>query len=88
MPYVDVERLDLGHIDTTPVPEDQLPIAMRNVSRWERELVPQDPDAKKIQAVVGVARYQGDNQLSVDEIVTLVGLRYHQMKTSYDISRN
>ncbi len=83
IPFVDIERLDMGEYDTTPVPKEQLSRAVKTIAKAEKELVANDPRTKSIQGVVGIAEYKGSKELSLDDLINLIGMKYHFIKNSY-----
>jgi len=75
--------LDMGFNDR-PCPESAIDRERAFINN-EEETLRNHPDGKmrELHSVVGVARYLGDSKLALDDVLNLVGMRYHQMKASY-----
>mgnify|MGYP001602361511 CR=1 FL=1 len=82
--YVNVGIPPMEYYHSTTVPENELPRVVEIVCKAERMFGRDDNlDVKNFQAAVGVARYNGTKQLSINEIAGLAGLKYHRIKASY-----
>jgi hypothetical protein len=92
-PIVDVNHMDMGNFTHNHCPQDTLEKAVRDIIEYETEwstALDTDPslrDSPNTRAVVGVAEYTGFKEMSLDEIIYLVGVRYSQMQEEFEQTR-
>lgn len=56
---------------------------VERIAGWERQLgLETNPDVAALQGVVGVARYRGEKPLTIDSLVTLTAMKFHQLQTA------
>ncbi len=79
IPYVDFKEVDLGRFGAIPCPEDLLEVNVKRFSRIE-SLTRTHPELADIRGVVGVVRYTGEKEPSIESILTLAGMRFADMR--------
>jgi len=85
--YTDVQTLEMEEFDIIPCPEQHLKIAVRIMTSY-REKDKNNPHDKAMKAAVGVAVYEGEKKLSLEEIVNIVGAKYGTMRREYLATQN
>lgn len=81
--YVDVKIYDFEKMDQIPCPEEHLDIAVQRMVEAERALSHKYRlEIRRMQAVVGVSRYNGKNRQTLTDLVRLTGLKYHKMRSA------
>lgn len=77
LPYVDVKVFSMEVPDSVPVPAHLLEFGLEKILETELWLsTHHDKDMRDAQAVVGVAKYTGTNDLSLGKIVNLTAIKY------------
>ncbi len=85
--HIDILIHNMGEFDVIPCPEEHLTIALCNTNSYREkdEITPEDDCMK---SAVGVAVYYGKNKLSLEQIIPLVGFKYHLMRKQFLASLN
>lgn len=84
VPHLDIGRYDMGNLEKVPCPETHLETAVRNLTETERKIGEEaDPQIRSTSAVVGVARYTGQEILSLDAILHLAVLKYARVRSAH-----
>jgi hypothetical protein len=82
IPYIDVAEIDMGKYSNQPCPLQSLEEAIKTISGYEAKMGEnEDPELREMQAVVGVAKYTGAKELSIDEILKLTAVKYAGMQS-------
>ena len=79
--YVDIGVYDMGELDQKPVPAEHLAHVVAII--WREEIAlgsDSDPSTRSMVAAVGIAEYRGRRRYTIDELATLAGVKYAQMR--------
>lgn len=80
LPYVDVKVFPMEVPDSVPVPAPLLEFGLKKVLETELWLsTHSDQNMRDMQAVVGVVKYTGINDLSLKKIVNLTAIKYSKL---------
>lgn len=79
LPFVDIEEIDMEEYNVIPCREGTLEKAIKKLTMLE-EQVGQEPTMQHHQAVPAIARYNGPEKFTLDEMMTLVALKYQSMR--------
>ncbi len=81
--YVDTNIYDFEQMDQIPCPEEYLDKAVQRMVEAERGLShAAKPEIRRMRAVVGVSRYNGNNRQTLTDLVILTAIKYHQMRSA------
>ena len=84
IPYYDIYRYPgLAPIEAHPIPAQMVGKKIRDVVAVEARLL-SDPDeqVRSMHAATGVAEYTGGNELTVDNLTDLIGLKYQKLRAA------
>jgi hypothetical protein len=88
-PYVDIILHDMGDFQRTPCSTNMLDTAVKMMKTLEADATKSDDaKVKETLAVVGVARYTGQKEMSVDRILQLAAIKFSKMQTNTASNQN
>lgn len=80
--FIDILTLDMSDFDRIPCPEEHLKIALYHTINY-RKKDEKDPEDEVMESAVGIAVYEGKNKLSLEQIIHLVGVKYHSLRKAF-----
>jgi len=80
----DIISLNIGNLVNERFPEEDLVKVSRHMSTYQGESGNSyDETIQQSAAAVGVAKYLGDKEFTLDQIVALAGIKYHKEKLAF-----
>ena len=78
--YIQISFVSIGERGLIPCPANLVELNLPRLKTAEDAQIAADPKTREMHAVVGRADYQGPDTLSLEEVVTLVGIKYFMMR--------